>query len=344
MRGELGRRTRGFASRFTLYALRLAPHAWRATVVAVGLLGGMGLNGVSPAAERTKVVLGTATPGGGFPLYGQAVAEAIHETDPSLEVETRNTKGSTENVPLLEAGRLDLGLVQGEVAHEALSGIGRPPADLRILAAMYSTPGMFVVRADAPHRTIQDLRGKPVAFGARGSGLVILARYVLDGIGLDRDRDFQAIFLDKAGDGPKMVLDGTAAALWGGGIGWPGFSAVALGPAGGRFIVPDAGEIRRILAAHAFLKPLTVPAGSYPGQAQDVASVGSWSFIMARPTLPDDVAYRLARALHRGETALARRLPQARETTAANTAAAAPRPDLIHPGVRRYLSEIGVLR
>jgi len=87
-----------------------------------------------------------------------------------------------------------------------------------------------------------------------------------------------------------------------------------------------------------------VPANAYPGQATDLVSVGSWSFIMARPALADDVAYRLARALHRGEAALAARLPQARETTAANTVLAAPRPDLIHPGVRRYLGELGLLR
>jgi hypothetical protein len=72
--------------------------------------------------------------------------------------------------------------------------------------------------------------------------------------------------------------------------------------------------------------------------------VGSWSFILSRPTLPDDVAYRLARALHQGEAAIARRLPQAEETTAANTLAAAPRQDLIHPGVLRYLREIRVTR
>jgi hypothetical protein len=92
--------------------------------------------------------------------------------------------------------------VQGEVVHEAMTGVGRPPADLRVLTAMYSTAGMFVVRADSHVRSIGDLRGQPVAFGARGSGLVILARYVLDGLGLDRDRDFQAVFLDRAGDGP----------------------------------------------------------------------------------------------------------------------------------------------
>ncbi len=316
-------------------------HALSVALVVLALLS---MTDTARAADRTEVVLGTATPGGGFPVYGAAVTETINETDPSLDVRPRNTKGSTENVPMLEAGTLDIALVQGEVAYEALAGIGRPPTTLRIVAAMYSTPGMFVVRADSPYRTIADLKGHPVAFGARGSGLVILARYVLDGLGLDQQRDFQAVFLDAAGDGPKMVLDGRVAALWGGGIGWPGFVVVASAPGGARFIAPDRDGITRIQARHPFLKPLTIPAGSYPGQDAPIASVGSWSFIMARPTLPDDVGYRLARALHQGETALARRLTQARETTAANTVAAAPRADVIHPGVARYLREIGLLR
>jgi uncharacterized protein len=299
--------------------------------------------GTAVAAERTPVSLGTATPGGGFPVYGDAVAATINALEPSLDVQPRTTKGSTENVPLLERGELDVALVQGEVVHEALTGVGRPPADLRIVAAMYATPGMFVVRADSPARTIADLRGKPVAFGARGSGLVVLARYVLDGLGLDQERDFQAVYLDRAGDGPAMVADGRVAALWGGGAGWPGFIAVARDPGGARFIAPDAGEVSRIRARHAFLKPLTVPAGSYPGQDAAIRSVGSWSVVLARPTLADEIAYRLVRALHRGEAALAGRLPQARETTAANTAAAAPRVDLIHPGVLRYLRETGMV-
>jgi len=310
----------------------------------VAALSGLGMNAVAQAQEKTVVLLGTATPGGGFPVYGEAFAKTINETDPSLTVEPRNTKGSTENIPLLEAGKLDIALVQGEAAFEALNGIGRPPADLRVLCAMYSTAGMFVVRADSPYKSIRDLAGKPVAFGARGSGLVILSRYVLDGIGLSQERDFSAIYLERAGDGPAMVLDGRAAALWGGGVGWPGFETMAKSPAGARFIAPDADEIRRILAKHPFLKPLTLPANSYPTQTAAIASVGSWSFVLARPSLPDDVAYRLARALHRGEAALAQRLPQARESTAAHTVDAVPRLDLIHPGVARYLKEQGLLK
>jgi len=313
------------------------------TVVALAL-GGWLMGSAAQAADKTVVLLGTATPGGGFPVYGAAVVDTINEIDPMLAIQPQNTKGSTENVPLLEAGRLDIALVQGEVVHEALDGIGRPPAKLKILVAMYSTPGMFVVRADSPYRAIPDLRGKPVAFGARGSGLVILARYVLDGLGLDQERDFQAVYLERAADGPAMVLDGRVAALWGGGLGWPGFTAVAGGPAGARFLAPSADEGARILARHGFLKPMTVPAGAYAGLDAPLASVGSWSFILTRPDLSDDVAYRLARALHRGEARLGRRLPQARETTAANTLAAAPRREQIHPGVLRYLREIGVDR
>ena len=83
---------------------------------------------------------------------------------------------------------------------------------------------------------------------------------MLDGIGLKQDEDFKSIYLDRAGDGPTMVQDGRAAALWGAGIGWPGFATMAAAPGGARFIAPDASEIARIRAKHTFLKPLTVPA------------------------------------------------------------------------------------
>ena len=294
------------------------------------------------SAQKTHVVLGTATPGGGFPLFGGAAAETINETDQSLSVEPRNTKGSAENIPLLEEGKLDIALVAGEPAYEAFAGIGRQPTTLKILTAIYSNPGMFVVRGDSPAKSLRDLVGKPVAWGTRASGLTLLGRYVTDGLGLDREKDFQAHYLEQAGDGPKMVADGRVAALWGGGIGWPGFTAVMK--AGGRFIGLTSDEVARVTAKHNFLKPITVPAGAYEGQNQPVNSVGSWSYILARPTLDDDVAYRLARALHRGHAELVKRLDQARETTPQSTLMAAPSPAQIHPGVQRYLRETGVLR
>ncbi len=285
------------------------------------------------SALLVTLILGTATPGGGFPVFGDAFADMVNAQDPKLSIQPKNTKGSAENVPLLESNMIDLGLVAGEIASAALA---KPDTKLRIVAAMYSSPGMFVVRGDSPVRAIADLKGRPVVLGARGSGLTVMGRGVLEVLGVE----VSPIYLEKAADGPAMVLDGRAAALWGAGVGWPGF--IALAKAGGRFVAPNAGEIKQILAKNAALKALTMPAGSYPGQDAPLNTVGSWSFVLAKPDLPEEVAYRLARAIHWAELPLAARLAQARETTMANTRAAAPSVALIHPGVRKYLKETGL--
>jgi TRAP transporter TAXI family solute receptor len=202
---------------------------------------------------------------------------------------------------------------------------------------------MFVVRGDSSYRTIHDLKNQRVVFGVKTSGLVVMARHVLDGLGLDLARHFDAVLLERAADGPPMVLSGEAAALWGAGIGWPGFAAVARGPKGARFIGLEPDDIAAIQAKHPFLKAMQVTAGSYPGQERVITTVGTWSVILARPELPDEAAYRLARALHLGQPALGKRLAQAQDTTPENTLAAAPRPDMLHPGAARYFREIGLL-
>jgi uncharacterized protein len=279
------------------------------------------------------LILGTATPGGGFPLYGQAFAEMVNAQEPKIRIEPRNTKGSTENVPLLEEGKVHLALVAGEIASAALA---KPGTSLRIVAAMYSSPGMFIVRADSPHRSISDLRGKPVVMGTQASGVTALGRTVLSAL----DVEVKPIFLEKAADGPPMLMDGRADALWGAGVGWPAFTALAK--SGGRFITPSDAEVRTILAKNPALQAVTLPAKSYPGQDQPLPSVGSWSYVLATDKLSEQTAYLVARAVHWAEAPLAARLEQARETTMRNTLAAAPRPDLLHPGVRKYLGEAGI--
>src|SRR6516164_5741271 len=100
------------------------------------------------------ITLGTATPGGGFPLYGNAFAEIMNAADPTLSIEPRNTKGSNENIPLLEKGELDIALVAGEPSYEAFMALGgRAKTNAKILTAMYSSPGMFGGRAESPYKT-----------------------------------------------------------------------------------------------------------------------------------------------------------------------------------------------
>ena len=297
----------------------------RMICVATALIvsGATAQEGGKPAATTT-ISLGTATPGGGFPLYGNALAAVIHDADPALSIEPRNTKGSNENIPLLERGQLDIALVAGEPAYQAFMGIGRPRTSAKILAAMYSTAGMFVVRADSPYKTIRDLVGKPVVFGAqrlRHSDPVALRA------GWARLAAGPGFSIHLSRPGCRWRADG---ARWTcGGVVGRRHRLARIYRRGGK---PRRRQVHRPRRRRDrgdqgqtwFLKPLAVPAGSYPNQTKAIDALGSWSFILARADLDDGVAYRLARALHGAESAFCGRLAQACETTAANTIAAAP--------------------
>jgi TRAP transporter TAXI family solute receptor len=294
------------------------------------------------AAEPTSVSWATATKGGGFQLFGQNLAEVINATDNRIQVNVVATRGSRQNLELLEAGEVDVGQVEGNAARLALDGIGRPAIGLRVLSVMYPNPGMFVVRGDSAYRRIEDLKGQSIAFGTQASGLRILANDVLDGLDLHPERDFQQIILNKASDGPRLVLDGEAEALWGAGIGWPGFVAVAEGEAGGRFIAPTPEQVKQIREKYPHLHEMTIPAGTYKDQSEDIHSVGLWSLILVSPDLDDETAYRLVRAMHLGHDEFTSRLPQGRYTQAANSVRYVPA-ERLHPGARKFYQELGLL-
>uniref|UniRef100_UPI0035CA4352 TAXI family TRAP transporter solute-binding subunit n=1 Tax=uncultured Methylobacterium sp. TaxID=157278 RepID=UPI0035CA4352 len=249
------------------------------------------------------------------------------------------TGGSAENLDLLRAGKVDLALVQGEFAYAALAPQDGAPG-LTVVAPMYATPGLFVVPSASPVTAVADLRGRPVALGTRNSGLTVMGRAVLAASGIDPEREIAPILLEHAGDGPAMVADGRAAALWGGGLGWPGFSAVADAPGGARFIGPSPEAIERVLTGRASLRRMTVPAGSFRGQDVAIETVGSWSLVLARPGLDPEAAHRLIAAIDRAGGGLARRLPQGRDSDPRNLAAAVL-PAMLNPGTARYLAEIG---
>lgn len=318
--------------------------ASRRTFLNAGLLAFPLVLGAGAAqAEQHRLTLGTGPVGATLLIYGGALLDAMKAVDAGLNLREHPTRGVSQNVRLLEKGEIDLGLVTGEFAHELFAGVGRPVTELRVIAAMYPTPGMFAVRTDTRFQEIDDLLGRPVVWNGRTSGLALQARYILDGLGLDLDKDFEAIYTEKLSEGPTLVLDGAASALWGGGLRWPGFVTLATSPQGARFVVPTEEQAEKILAKHTFLRRVSVPAGLYPGQHQPIESVGSWNFILARADLPEPIGYRMAVDLHRIERGgFSPR--QLGASTLRNTIAVAPSVRALHPGVVRYCREQGLMK
>ena len=203
-------------------------------------------------AQAVKVRLGTATPGGGFPVYGAAFIAAVRRVDPGLEIEADQHQGQHRE-------RADAG--SRHARHRP--GAGRGGARSRWAASAgrrrisgssrrcIPTAGMFVVRADSPYRTHRRPQGQAGRLGRAGSGLVILGRYVHGRAGARCGEGFPADLSRargrRAGDGarrPRRRAVGRRRRLAGLHDGVPRASRAA------RFIAPDADEIARILAKH----------------------------------------------------------------------------------------------
>ncbi|UXH79941.1 TAXI family TRAP transporter solute-binding subunit [Roseateles amylovorans] len=286
----------------------------------------------APTGDAAPLVLATSTPGGGFALYGETLARLVNAHAGGERLRAQPTRGTEENLPLLREGKVDAALIQGTSAGDVLQAGASQP--LRILLAMYPSPGLLAVPRASSARRLEDLVGQPVVFGVRSSGLVTLARQVLGALDLDIDRDFQALYVDRAADSPKLVIDGKARGLWGAGEGWPGFVQLAQSPGGARFLAPSAQQIPRILARYPLLKPMELPAGTYPGIDATLPTVGSMNFILVREDLPLERAQRLLAAIQAVAPAWAAALPQARFSTLETTRASAPSEDLLHAAVR----------
>ncbi len=303
---------------------------------------------IDPRTDATDpLILGTSTAGGGFSLYGDTLARVLRQRMGQPVIRTRTTRGTTENVALLlgersdaergDAGAIDIALIQGTAASEIFEQ--GPASGLRILFAMYPSPGMLAVptasSAAANIQRLEDLEGRRVVFGVRSSGLVTLGRQVCAGIGLDIDRDLQAVYVDEAAESPRIVLRGDAAGLWGAGEGWPGFTRLAEAPGGARFIGPSVQQIPAIIERYPLLKAMDVAPDTYPGITRPLPTVGSVNWIMTRADLPDGRADAFIDAMVLVQDQLAAALPQAAFSTLANTLASAPDAALLHRVVAR---------
>lgn len=309
----------------------------RRCLAGLALLLGAGRLGATPAstplaAAAAPLRLGTSTAGGGFALYGETLERLLNAHAGRDLLRARRTRGTVENLDLLRRGELDAALVQGTAASEVLQQ--GAASGLRVLWAMYPSPGMLAVPAASAVRRLEDLRGRPVVFGVRSSGLVSLARQVFDGLGLDIDRDFQAIYVEQAAESPRLVLAGQAEALWGAGEGWPGFTTLAQAPGGARFLGPAPAQLPGILAKYPLLQAMTVPAGLYPGIAEPLATVGSVNLILARADLDEARALAFVQGLQAVAAQLAQALPQAAFGSLDSTRASVPAADLLHPALR----------
>ena len=202
------------------------------------------------------------------------------------------TEGSIENALLLGRGQADYGIVQSDVAWLAASGAGPFAVDgplkrIAALGSLYPEPVHLVVSAKSAIRSVEDLRGKRVDLGTPQSGTRINALSVLQASGV-----MPKEFAEARADGPqaaaRQLRAGRIDAFFTT-VGAPARAIQRLAAEHPIRLVPlSPGTATRVVSEQPGLVRLTLPANTYPGQTQPVATVAATALLAASTDTPND--------------------------------------------------------
>src|ERR1700737_4571383 len=120
-----------------------------------------------------SIAIGTASPGGTYYVYGQALADIV-AGELGIEVTAEATQGSTRNIILLETGQATLGMITMGIGWEAWNGTGewtkgRRFRAMRAVLPMYDSPFTITAPKRLGLKSLNELAGKRIGTGPRAS-------------------------------------------------------------------------------------------------------------------------------------------------------------------------------
>jgi TRAP transporter TAXI family solute receptor len=314
-----------------------------AALAAVSLL----VAAATPATAPRTLVVGTgAVAGYAYPIGG-AICRAANATRDKngFRCAVESTDGSVANLQRLATGDLDLAIVQSDWQRQFVTGTGKfqsakPDTELRALLSLYPEVLAIVVRADSGIGGAEDLRGKKVVIGEPKQPLNPLFGDLLAAIDLDRKEFSQTIEMSLA-EQPKSLCDKRIDALVTV-VAHPSMFLAQIAATCPIKLLEFKGEaIDQMLRTRPHLAAATLPANTYPGQAEPVASFGIRATLVSRSSLPDEVAEGLVASVLADLDGIKRQHPvfAGIERSQLGTAAlSAP----LHPGARKALEKAGI--
>lgn len=291
-------------------------------------------------AETVFVNIGTGgTAGTYFPLGG-AFAEIWNNNIPGVNATAQSTGASVANINLLKDGKVEVVIVQNDIAMYAQQGTKMFEGDafdnLMGLCTMYSEP-LQIVTTDPTIKSIADLAGKDIAVGAIGSGVEANARQIIAAAGLDFENDINAKFLSFS-EASSGLKDGQVdVAFLTAGI--PTAAIQDLSSVKDVYIVPIDGDFAETLKAdYSFFTDFLIPAETYKGQAEDVMTLTVKSMLVVSGDLDEELAYELTKQIYENHDRVVAAHNVGKYITADTATDGMSVP--VHPGAQRYFDEI----
>jgi hypothetical protein len=294
------------------------------------------------AQEAFINVLTGGTSGVYYPL-GVALSQIYGEKIPGAKAQVQSTKASVENLNLLQQGRGEIAFTLGDslkLAWEGDTEAGFPGKldKLRGIAAIYPNYVQIVASQESGIKTLADLKGKSLSVGAPKSGTELNARAILGAAGMSYEDLGKTEYLPFAESVELMKNRQIDATLQSAGLGVASIRDLSVSIPIQVVAVP-ADVVEKIGSPYV---AATIPAGTYEGQTEDVATAAIGNFLVTHADVPEETVYQMTKLVYDNLPTLVAAHAAAKAIKAEAALTGMPVP--LHPGAERYFKEAGILK
>ena len=292
------------------------------------------------ASGASKMTMGTGGTAGTYYAYGGVLGQYINN-HAGIEVVVVSTDGSKANIQSIDAGDYQLGTVQSDVLAYAWEGTRSFESEgkidsFRVVAGLYAE-AVQLITMDPEIKSVADLKGKSVSIGAPGSGVYFNAVDVLAAAGMT-EADINPQYQSFA-DSTDALKDGKIDAAFI--VAGPPTPAITeLCTTNNAYLVPIDGDIAaKLMADCPFYTAYSIPAGTYPGQDTDIATVTVKATLIVSADADEDDVYNLTKAIFDNIDAIAAENAKGNELSIENAVSGMSAP--FHAGAAKYFAEQG---
>lgn len=297
----------------------------------------------APAARAQQFIniLTGGTAGVYYPL-GVALGKIYGDKIPNAKTQVQATKGSVENLILLEQGRGEIAFTLGDSLKSAWdgdeeAGFKAKLGKLRAIAAIYPNYIQLVATRESGIKTITDLKGKSLSVGAPKSGTELNTRAILKASGMSYADLGKVEYLPFAESVDLMKNRQLTATLQSAGLGVASLRDLSNSMEVTVVAVPKA-IVDKI--GPPFVSKI-IPAGTYKGQDADVETAAVVNYLVTHAGVPDDVVYQMTKLVFESLPELANAHAAGKDIKLETALTGIPIP--MHPGAERYFKEKGLL-
>ena len=294
-----------------------------------------------PAAAQ-QVTLMTGPQGGSWVPLGGALKNMWEQAVPGLQI-TQTPGAGIANVRGVDEGKAHIGFANSPTTVDGLEG--RAPYPKKVtkvcqIANLYPQYFQVATLADAKINTFADLKGKTVVTQPKGNTAEVVTDAVLKLNGMNYQNpkvQFQASYTDAV----AMLKDGHAQVMTMGTTA-PASAIMDLASARDVKLLPVDDKTMGELAKQnpGYIKRV-IKAGTYPKQDRDVPVIGYSTHIVAACDLPEDVVYKMTKAMAQNVDAMAAVVKPITGLTPKDMAVDIGVP--FHKGATKFYKEVGAL-